>query len=285
MRWLLQHAHYFLPFVFLQFGFDFGDLTDALAGFFDDILGLILDVIQFIWQVLVYSVNYLFGGLNFLANFTGTLMEDISHAWDWIWKTVIIGTLTKLVDLIAKIRDWLHKILDPVIKYLKLLRKWYDLLFNKYVKPFLVLIQHIRQILTIFRLLGFKWAAKLDADLALIEQKIVQVYTYLRAQLNTVITYMDLIVDPFGILRRNPLFAALLTSAPELQNALYGVTQRPLSASEANSAKQDQARYTPQATQSNFTDYYSKGQLDPCKEASRQDFIKQLKAIQNGDNA
>jgi hypothetical protein len=285
VRWLLHHFHYFTPFVFLQFGFDFGDLTDALAGFFEDIIGLLIGLIQFIWSVLVFAFNYLFAGMNFLANFTGTLMEDISHAWEWIWQTVIMATLTKLIGLINRLRAWLKNVLQPIIDFLKKLRAWYDKLFNTYVKPFLNLLQHIRQFLRILRLLGVKWAARLDADLAYIEQKIVQVYTYLRSQLNMVITYLDLIVDPSGILRRNPLFAILLAAAPEVQNLLYGATQRPLLGSEVDSANQDAKRYTLASQQENFSAYYSKGELDPCKEASRQQFLKELDGIQNGSNA
>lgn len=285
MRWLVHHGWHWLPFVFLQFGFDFTDFTDALAAFYGAILDFLLQVVQFIWAVLVYVANYIWAALNWLANFFYGLMQDIARAFKWIWDNIIKVALTKLVSIFLKVRQWLQDTFQPLIDFLKKLRAWFDRLFNLYVRPILNLIRHLRQFLTIFRLLGFKWAKRLDADLAAIEQKIVQVYTFIRAQINTVISYLDLIVDPLGILRRNPLFAALISSVPELQNLLLQATQRPLLGNEVDSANQDARRYTATTQKSNFTDYYSKGQLDPCKEASRQMFLENLKAIQDGANA
>lgn len=274
----------FTPFLVLQFGFDFGGLASILEGYLSAVLSFIFQVVLFIWNVLVYVAQYIWSALNFVGNFFYQLAQDIKKAFGWIWNTVIKSVLTKIVDVIVKVRTWLNKIFGPLVRWLLKVRKWIDWAFNKYVKPVLVLIQHIRQVLTIFRLLGFKWAARLDALLAKIQQDIVKAYTLLRSELNKVITYLDLIVDPGAILRRNPLFAALIRSAAELRNLELQVVTRPLTPDESDKQARDRSQATADGQKANFTTYYSQGNLTPDDDAARKQFTdewNQLRAAQD----
>jgi hypothetical protein len=206
----------------------------------------------------------------------------VEKAFKWIWTNVIKAGLTKLVTLFKKVRAWLKSTLQPVIDFLRKVRKWYDDFFNRWMKPVLRMIQTMRKVLTIFRLLGFKWAARLDGDLAMIEQKIVQTYTTLRKYLNDAITWIDLIVDPSGILRRNPLFAAIFQSANEMRNILLTVPTRPLTGGEMDSQSTDRTNMTLAGQKSNFQNYYSQGTLPPQDQQARQDFSSYMDAILNG---
>jgi hypothetical protein len=277
MRALLHalNAHHGLPwFVLLgQFGFDFGDGGGALGGFLDDIAAFLLEIIQLIWSILVAVANYIFAVLQFIWNFLVTLFNDIKDAFKWIWNNVIKAVLTKLVSVFQKVRAWLQQTFGPVLRFLKKIRAWYDKLFNQYVRPFLNVLRHIRQVLQIFRLLGFKWAARLDADLGRIEQAITKVYTTLRKYINEAITWIQLVVDPLGILRRNPLFAGLIRSAKELENIHLQVTQRPLFASEAATCDRNRTWFSGNAPADNLK-YYKQGQLPPDMEDARQEFLK-----------
>jgi len=145
--------------------------------------------------VLVYVANYIWGALNWVWNFVYNLFKNIAAAFKWIWDNIIKGALTKLVKLFLRVRTWLKQTFGPVISFLKKLRAYYQWYFNHYVKPLLQLLGIVRKVLGIFRLLGFKWAARLDADIAGIEQKIVQVYSKLIGYINLAITWLDLIVD------------------------------------------------------------------------------------------
>lgn len=269
--------------LFLQgFGFDFGDLTAILEQYLQDVIAFLVALIGYIWNVLVYVANYIWTALNWIAHFFYTLFEDVQKAFKWIWANVIKAGLTKLVAVFQKVRAWLKKTLQPVIDWLKKVRKWYDDFFNRWMKPVLRMIQTMRKVLTIFRLLGFKWAARLDGDLAMVEQKITQVYTTLRGYLNTAITWIDLIVDPSGILRRNPLFAALIASQNELRNMVLQAPARPLTGGEIDTQSANRQSMTLDGQKSNFTSYYSQGQVTPEDDQTRKDFAAYMDAILNG---
>lgn len=245
-----------------QFGFDFGGDGGFLGGLLSSIIGVIVEIFSFIWNVLVAVANYLLAVLQFIWKFFGTLFEDVKKAFGWIWDKVIKAGLTKIVGTFLKVRAWLSKLFAPLLKWIKILRAWYDTYFNKFVKPILNIIRHIRQVLQIFKLLGFKWAARLDADLARLENKIVALYTTLRGYLNIATSWIQLIIDPLGILRRNPLFAAIIRSAPELQNLLDRATQRQLTPDEMDKARRNRTWYTKEAAAGNAS-YYQRGALPP----------------------
>ncbi len=269
--------------LFLQgFGFDLGDLGDALEGLLSDLVAYLLAALQFLWNVLVYIANYIWAALNWIANFFYTLFQDVVKAFKWIWNNIIKVGLTKLIKLWQTARAWLSKFLKPVLDWIKKVRAWYDWMFNHFWKPILNMIGIMRKVLTIFRLLGFKWAARLDGDLALIQQDIVKAYTLLRSYINLAITWIDLIVDPTGILRRNPLFAALIASAPELRNLVLTAPTRPLTGGEMDTQSADRASMTLAGQKSAFTDYYSKGTVPPDQAQAQKDFDAYMDAILNG---
>lgn len=269
--------------LFLQgFGFDFGGLTDYLSGLLADLISYLLAIVQFIWSVLVAVANYIWSALNWLGHFFYTLFEDVKKAFKWIWKEVIKGGLTKLVTLIQKIRTWLSTTLKPLVDFIKKVRKWYDDFFNRWIKPVLKMIQTMRKVLTIFRLLGFKWAIRLDADLAMVEQRIVKYYSVLRGYINQAITWIDLIIDPSGILRRNPLFAALIASQNELRNMVLTAPTRPLTGSETDSQTRDRNQATSATQKSNFTTYYTQGQVTPDDDVARKQFASSWDALRAG---
>lgn len=280
---LLPHGWIFVPFLLGQFGFDFGNLGSILEGYLIAFLNFLLQIVVFIWNVLVYVANYIWAALNFVAKFFYTLFEDVKKAFGWLWDNVVKAGLTKAVKTFFKVRAWLTNLFAPLLKWIKILRAWYDQYFNQFVKPVLKIVRQLRQILGIFKLLGFKWAARLDADLARIENKIVALYVTLRQYLNIATSWIQLIVDPLGILRRNPLFAAIIRSAAELQNVMDRATQRDLTGKEADSAKQDARLFTKQTLADDQTNYFSKGKLPPCYEESRQRFLVELKGIQDGN--
>jgi len=275
----------FVPFLVGQFGFNFGDIGAYLEGLLVDLINFLVAVLDYIWQVLVVVANFIFSVLQFIWKFATTLFADIERGFKWIWQTVIKGALTKIIDVVVKVRAWLQKVFGPTIRYLQKIRRWIDWAFNKYVKPVLDLIQHIRQVLTVFRLLGFKWAKKLDALLAKIQQDILKVYTTIRAELNKVISYLQIIADPSAILRRNPLFAGLIRSAAELRNILLTVEQRPLTQGETDTQTRDRLLASAATRKSNFETYYSQGKLTPDDDIARRDFNAELDALIKGTSA
>ncbi len=267
-----------------QFGFDFSPINAFFEGALGAIQAEIAAIFSFLWGALLAVFNYLLAGLKFLLQFFYGLMLDIQKGLKWLWENVVKGILTKVLDLFVKVRAWLVRVFGPVIRWLLKVRAILDRYFNLFVRPILNLIRHVRQVLQLFRLLGFKWAKALDARFALVENRIVQVYELLRTNLNKVISSFQLILDPTFLLRRSPLFGALIRSAAELRNVLLGAADRPLTSDESKAQHDDAVQFTAAASHAKL-DYFKQGKLPPDMEASRQVFLTELAAIQAGTEA
>lgn len=246
-----------------------GGLVSELIGFIAALFG---DVGLNVWSGIGGIGDLSFSSLNNAFGAVSEITGKIKNVLDSIWKGVIVAAIKKLLDAYSKLRDLLTKIFAPVLRYLHQLRVIYDQYFNRFVKPLLNLLHKVRQFLQIFRLLGFKWAARLDADIARIENKIVAAYSTLRAYLNIATTWIQLIVDPTGILRRNPLFAAIIRSAPELRNLMDVATVHTQTQKEVDTSNRNNGWFQPNAAATNFT-YYKQGKLPPDLDAARQEFL------------
>lgn len=257
-----------------QFGFDFGDGFDGIiGGITDAILQAVLAALAFIWNVLVAVANYIWSVLQFIWQFILRAFNFVKNGLKWLWENVVKQVITKLLQAYTKLRTILAPIFNHLLLWLQKARYYLDLIFNRFVKPYLVMIQKVRQVLGIFRLLGFKWAQRLDARLGALEAKIIGVFQTLRVPLNQAISFLQLLADPLGILRRNPLIAAVLRDAPEIKNAIDTATMHPQTTAEINASHRDRTWFDKSAVAGN-QGYFAKRQLPPDMEAARQEFIK-----------
>ena len=164
-----------------------------------------------------------------------------------VWDILVNGVLVKLYNLIQKILAALRRFFDPLLKLLQAYKAILDYYFNTYIKPIFDFLQRLRRVLAIFRLLGFKWAAKLDQDLAAIEGKITAAFLKVQTSLNQVIDWITFITDPLGIF--NPVLYTLsaIASIGDLFNALWqsqtwGIPAGPTPDQQAAAAKYTQAQ-------------------------------------------
>jgi hypothetical protein len=230
-------------------------LLGGIGGsFFDSLVGGINDALSALWGILK-------GVISGIAAF-------LQH----LWNDVIKNVLRKILAAYLKLRSILAPIFARVLAWLQKARQILDYIFRRFVRPYLQMIQRVRQFLQIFRLLGFKWAARLDARLAAIEAKIISVFLTVRQPLNQIISFVGLIADPLGILRRNPVIGALLRNAPEIKNAIDRATAHPQTQAEVDTSNRNNGWFQQPARAGNAT-YFAQGQLPPDFAAARQEFI------------
>ncbi len=96
---------------------------------------------------------------------------------------------------------------------------------------------------------------------------------------------MQLIADPSAILRRNPLFAAMIRSAAELRNTILQVETRDQTQKEIDTQTADRQRASLAAQRDAFNTYYQHGNLSPDDEATRKQFAAEFDALLSGQNA
>ncbi len=227
------------------------------AGFFDTLVGGINSTLSFLWGVLK-------GIVKALAAFRKHL-----------WETIVKKVLPKLLDLFTRLKGILTTIFNIAWQILDQLRFLIDYIYKHFVRPYLIMIQRVRQVLTVFRLLGFKWARRLDARLAALEAKIISVFLLVRAPINQIISFLGLLADPLAILRRNPVIAAVLRDAAEIKNAIDRATAHPQTQAEVNASNEDNGWFQVIGHRSPAI-YFGGFDLPHCPQGALQEFKSAL---------
>jgi hypothetical protein len=230
----------------------FGAIIDTIVA----VINAIIAALVYLYNLLLTIANYLYRALvavaNFLVNVTKLVVRGLVHIISDFIHGRFVHLFQDFIDLKNKLTQWLA----PVLRILQTLRR----IFNVYVlQPTLRminLIQRMRQFLVVFRLLGFKWAARLDNYLTKVEQKIITNTLVLQAYLNLAISVLDLIVDPSLILRKNVLLASLVAALGVIKRVVFFGANRTLSTDEKKTQAQETQALAPhtQLLQSGFAD-------------------------------
>jgi hypothetical protein len=208
-------------------GFDFGGLFDALLGELGALIQAILQFLQDLVIVLVNALNFLFAGEQGIFSFSFAGLTDILkglvHILDRVFKAVVLGALHHLWDLFTKLQAFVRKLKQWLDRFHQLQRQYQIKAFRRVIN----LIQRIRKILVIFRVLHLKFAQKLDQFLSHVEAVIVQRQLDIARKDNTIIGWMNVILDPSGILRHIQTMGSIGHSLGDMLGALgaLGITK------------------------------------------------------------
>lgn len=188
------------------------DLGATLSAFISWVINAMLTLFTLVVNVLLQIANFLFGIVKAIGNFLQTL-------WDKFFK----GIFSRVWQALVKAHQWLEDHLRPLIRFLQRVQVWFDRIYARYIRPFLNLIQHIRQFLLILKLLHVKFAIELDAKLAQIQTEVARVFIEARAILNNVVNVVNLIADPTALLRKPVLIVSARRSVGALIRVLTGM--------------------------------------------------------------
>src|SRR5437870_7097567 len=168
-----------------------GDWGSGISGATSSAIGAVEAWVSAGFGSLVKALGSLFNGI---FGIFGRLRDFLRHLKD----TLLGHLIGALWHDILKFRAWLHKVLDPVLETIRRIRKMQQFYFDHVLKPYLDLIQRLRRILVVFRVLHFKWATKLDADLQRMETRVAALFIDARRQLNVLADWINFILDPTG---------------------------------------------------------------------------------------
>jgi hypothetical protein len=203
--------------------------------------GALVKGINTTWVNLSLSASFLYNSVSaitdFLKRFVLILIDGLKH----IISDILHGHLLQLIKDVQTMFHALHALFKPIFDALQ----WLHDHFYKYVYPWIIKVQdllsRIRVILSAFRILGFKWAAKLDADIARIQGYLTTALQDIVKTLNTVTTWINLAVDPAGVLRGSFFTGTLFSSLGSVKSAVNFGQDRPLFASEQQATDEDKA--------------------------------------------
>lgn len=174
------------------------DFLGSLGNFFDfgSVLSAIGQVLAYVVNLVVTALQWLLSVLEAIGNFFLGIFRAVGRVFKWLYDTVFKGILTKLGNAVIAVHRWLEAHLGPVLKFLTKVRAYFDKIFKLYIRPILNLIDRIRKVLLILRLLHVKWAVALDTKLAQVEGDIARLFLEARGVLNNIIDVVNGLVDP-----------------------------------------------------------------------------------------
>jgi len=228
----------------LGFLFDIIEFIAKLFGFGSDPIPAIKNAVNNTWANLLIGTAFLYNQFHFLETFIVGLIKAIVGGLAHIISDILHGHLLTALQDIQKLFHALHDIFAPILQFIDHLRQ----LYYKYIFKWVVFVQdtlsRIRVILSLFRILGQKWAAQLDADIAKIQGYLSTALIDVVKVLNTITSVIGVMVDPAQVLRKDFFSGTLFSSLKGLRAAVGYGADRTLTPSETASEDGDRALIT-----------------------------------------
>jgi hypothetical protein len=200
--------------------FDPGGFFSALETIYQALISALVAAFTFLWTILQDVANFLWNAILQIVSFLETAVKAIASFFVHIWENVLKPFLSKVLAEYQKFRQWLKIHLGPYLKLIQKIQKWINVNIIAHIKQIIAIIQRVRQLLQIFRLLGFQWAAKLDAFLNKVQGYLTKTIQDILIVLNTASTVLGIVIDPSLLVRRNVWGGSLFQYFPAVKRAV-----------------------------------------------------------------
>lgn len=207
----------------LSIVFDILKFLGALLGLGSSDIKVLSQAINNTWQNLVFSSAFLYNAVgyftDFIKKFLGTLLDGLKH----ILLDLLHGKLKKVIQDIIDLLHKLHDLVAPLIAVLRRLQAIQRKLQLEALGRVINLIQRVRSILALLRILHVKWAQRLDNWLAGIEGKLIAREWDIMRKTNEIINWVNWILDPTAFFRAVPMWGTLARDLGALGRALQAL--------------------------------------------------------------
>jgi hypothetical protein len=227
----------------MSFDFGGGPGTGLPGGWGTGTDPFIVQLVYDVYAILVQVATFLWNVITLLARI---LVGIFHHIHDWLqiaWQNFLKKAIDWLGRHIKKILDWLHIHIKKAIDLFQKWKKWYDTHILPMQLRLIKMIQMVRRFLGILRLFHVKWAAKADATLADLQNKIEESISVVRGTLNQIINTLAIAFDPTMLLTSNVLAASLLGNLGAVKRIFMFGSNRIISATEQATMDFNRTRY------------------------------------------
>lgn len=138
-----------------------------------------------------------------------------------LWVRVVRPLLEAVKNIIDDIRRIYDRVLKPLFTTIEKIRRHILQIYERFVRPVIVAIQRVRKALYILRLLGFKFAEKLDRRLAELESRITGPLLEVLRQVNTMGGWLNVVLTAGGLLQGPTLVNSLAHYADDWIRLFY----------------------------------------------------------------
>lgn len=217
----------------------FFDFFSGALDFFNSISAFILGLLQVLWAAIVFLYSLIVEVVTVIVEFLISLIKILITFVKHVFQDIIHGDFKALLADYRAFRDALKALFGPLLAIINLVHAWVNKYILVYIKLALTIISRIRVVLQLFRLLGFKWAAKLDADLRKIQGYLTTALVDIVKGFNTITGIINMMVDPSLVLRKDFFASTLFSSLAGVKRAVGYGANRPLDPSESDKQKAD----------------------------------------------
>src|SRR5260370_12018936 len=197
-------------------------LTAVVSWIVDTALPAILTTRTALGSLVAQGFGYFLKGLRHVPS-------DIVHGrFVHLWRDYL--------QLKNKLNDWFTAHFGWLIKLRNVYSNWY----KTTIQPVLDVINHVRRALKIFPLVHLTYAERLDNYLGKLESKIIHNSLVLRPKINEILDYVDLVLDPAGLVRGNIFLGSAAGARRGLFNSLWLGFRRKLSTAEHRDGAREQ---------------------------------------------
>lgn len=173
--------------------------------------------------------------VSIIANVAGIILRAITSVLSLaalIWTTVLKPLLSALQKILKTIAHVIDKVLKPYLDWMRQMRKLILDLYNRFVRPIIVIIESIRRVIAIFKLLHIHVFDALDRQLAKIEGKILTPIYFALYRLNTLGNWVSFILNIQMLIHRGLFLGSMNATRGGTLNLLanapiYGFAELP----------------------------------------------------------
>lgn len=220
-------------------GFDPGNFFGGILATLEAVISAIISALIFLYHLLVAVLVFLYNIVVAIAKVLVGAVKLLVRGVQHIISDIIHGRFAHLFQDYLDLKKKLQPYLDKVLHWLRVIKKYFDLYVLQPLLRTIQLIQRLRQFLVVFRLLGFKWAKRLDDLLLKQEQRLVRNTLVLQSYINFAIDIISLIADPSLIMRKNFLLASMLAFLGAVKRVVFFGANRTPTGAETKQAAQD----------------------------------------------
>lgn len=202
---------------------DIDAIVQWLVDFVQSIADYLVQLVQYIWNVLVAVGNFLWGVLQDVFHYAWSFLKSVASLFRSLWDNFFKKIFTAVWNAIQTAQQWLEKIFGPVVKFLKMIRDFYDRWFKYFIKPLLNFLQLIRNVIKVLDFLHIHVLDSLDKVIAKIEQKITTAVLTIRGVLNGLIDIVSILADPLNIIRHPTIVYSIRRTALGLVKIFTGL--------------------------------------------------------------
>jgi hypothetical protein len=193
-----------------------------------------------LYNVLAAALNFVWNTLVAVFNFVVQMFQKIAKVLTGLWTNHLKPFFTTAINIIEGMFSALQQLAKIIQKVIQRIRDFYNTWIGPALTDFLDFISRLRAALVVFRILGFNWAKKLDADLAGIQASVTKVIQDIVGSLNDAISILQVMVDPKMIIREDFFRHTLFSSLLGLKRAVAYGSDRPVTPAEQTNITQTQ---------------------------------------------